>query len=588
MSGLGTQAVTRRTVLRGLGTGALGLAGAALLGCGTQKSDTAAPAASSKGQEQGGKGSGAWLPLVAPVVQGKPKNGGTFSYAATASFLQHDPGTALAGNVWHVIGEKGLEPDPQTASIRPHVLTSWEVADPSGTTLIFKVAPNLFIHDKAPWNGRQFTAEDVAWNMERIGGLYAEKLKIPLSAFQRASMVGNIQKAVAVDPTTVKVTLSKPNSSFFNGLMDTRVPFAPREMDDIGWTDPMKMGGIGPYQITSSIKDQAMTFKKFDKYFRPGEPHFDNYNIPIVPDRTATIAAFLSGQNNLITNLVPTEIDSIRKVKPDSQLYSWIDSNWNHFRPGMAYEPFRDFRVRKAISLAMDRNALSDAYYGPGWGYQSSMCPGYPEAWRPEKVKALPGYNPDTKAADRAEAAKLLTAAGYPNGKGLDWDIIFTASTGSSVANDDSTRFIAQMQSQFPDIKIVIKPLPDSATFATQQAAGKFKMVAYTITAAPDAVVEMTSQYYTGGSRNYGQFTDKSLDTLLDKAQVELNKDARTKLMDDFQGKFETDWMPMYVLRANPARHFIPGNVGGYDTVAGTWYGYSYYTKASRWFYVEA
>ena len=37
----------------------------------------------------------------------------------------------------------------------------------------------------------------------------------------------------------------------------------------------------------------------------------------------------------------------------------------------------------------------------------------------------------------------------------------------------------------------------------------------------------------------------------------------------------------MYVLRANPARHFVPGNIGGYDTVAGTWYGYSYLTKPS-------
>ena len=56
-------------------------------------------------------------------------------------------------------------------------------------------------------------------------------------------MVAKLVKAQATDPTTVKVTLSKPNSSFFNGLMDTRVPFAPKEMDDIGWADPLKMGG---------------------------------------------------------------------------------------------------------------------------------------------------------------------------------------------------------------------------------------------------------------------------------------------------------------------------------------------------------
>ena len=77
--------------------------------------------------------------------------------------------------------------------------------------------PKLFIHNKAPWNGRQFTAEDAAWNLERIGGLYSQKLKIPLGSFQRASMVQNITKAEAVDPLTVKVTLSKPNNAFKPG-----------------------------------------------------------------------------------------------------------------------------------------------------------------------------------------------------------------------------------------------------------------------------------------------------------------------------------------------------------------------------------
>ena len=63
----------------------------------------------------------------------------------------------------------------------------------------------------------RFDAEDVAWNLERIGGLYADRLKIPLSSFQRASMVANITKAQAVDKDTVKVTLSRPNNAFFAG-----------------------------------------------------------------------------------------------------------------------------------------------------------------------------------------------------------------------------------------------------------------------------------------------------------------------------------------------------------------------------------
>jgi len=581
--------VSRRSVLEGIGVGALGLAGAALIGCGGG-GQAGGEAGGSAGGAAGGAASnqpkGTGLPLTAPVVQGKEKPGGTFTEHTTSTYSQHDPGTALATNIWHVIGEKGLEPDPQTGAIRPHVMTSWEVADPSGTTLVFKIKPGIKTHNMAPWNGREFTAEDVAWNLERIGGLYAERLKIPAASFQRATMVANLTKAQAVDPTTVKVTLSKPNSSFFNGLMDTRVPFAPKEMDEIGWTDPMKMGGIGPFQISEWVKDQKMNYKKHAAYFRPGEPHFDNFNWTIIPDRASAVAAFISGQTQMISSVNQLEIDQIKKAKQDANLYQWVDSNWHHFRPSVEYAPFKDLRVRKALLLAIDYAQIMDGFFGSGWGYQAALNPGFPEGWKPDKVKTLPGYNPDTKAADRAEAQKLLAAAGYPNGKGIDFQIIFQNTSGAAYP-ENSQRFQAQMSQVFPEMKVSLKPYADNASFSVPQAKGDFQMVSYVITAAPDAVIDMQSQYYTGGSRNYGHFSDKGLDALIDKAQAELKTDARTALLEEFQTKFVNDWVPMYVLGAQPARVMVQGNVAGFDTTAGTWYGYSATTKACRWFYVD-
>ncbi|MEI8259677.1 MAG: ABC transporter substrate-binding protein, partial [Deltaproteobacteria bacterium] len=190
--------------------------------------------------------------MTAPVVQGKIKEGGSWTTAATATLKLNDAHTVTGNSVWNYVSERMLEPDPLTAAIRPNVLTSWEVADPAGTTLVFKVHPKLFVHDMPPYNGRQFTAEDVAWNLMRIGGLMAkggpleEKGAVPLAQFQRASMVANITKAEAVDPLTVKVTLSRPNNAFFNGLTENRVPFMPKESADVGFGDQMKLAGIGP------------------------------------------------------------------------------------------------------------------------------------------------------------------------------------------------------------------------------------------------------------------------------------------------------------------------------------------------------
>lgn len=577
--------ITRRTVIEGIGLTTLGLAGAALLGCrgGSQQP----PPSSSDGVTTARQGDGVadTLPLTAPIAQGKKRAGGTLTQALTSTWVQHDPHTALGGAIYHVIGEKGIEPHPVTNALLPHVLTSWEVSDPAGTTLVFKVKPGLKIHNMQPWNGREFNAQDVAWNMERIGGLYAERLKIPKSSFQRATMVGNIQKAEAVDAHTVKVTLSKPNSSFFAGLMDTRVPFAPKELDDIGWNDPLKMGGIGPFQVSEWVKDQKMSFTKFNEYFRPGEPAFDRFEYRVIPDRASTVAAFLSRQTQILDGQTVEEVGQVNRAKPDTLQYTWVDSNWNHLRPGMEYAPFRDFRVRKAVSLAIDYAAINDGFYGAGWAYQASIHPGFQEGWKPDKVKGLPGFNPATKAQDRAEANRLLAAAGFTNGKGIDIQVDFINS--ADLLRQNSERFQGQMATAFPEMKVTLKPYPDSASFSVPQAKGEFKTVMYVITAPNDAVIDMISQYYTGGSRNYGKFSDPNLDALLDKAQAEVNRQNRDKLMDEFQTRFVNEWMPMYVLCAQPRRVAVQSDVGGYDTTAGTWYGYGSQTKVCRWFYVD-
>ena len=76
------------------------------------------------------------------------------------------------------------------------------------------------------------------------------------------------------------------------------------------------------------------------------------------------------------------------------------------------------------------------------------------------------------------------------------------------------------MSDVFADIKVKLRPHPDSASFSVPHAEGKFQILAYTITSSPDAVIEFISQYHTTGSRNYGHCSDKGLDSLMDKAQV--------------------------------------------------------------------
>ena len=580
-----TNQVTRRSVLRGAGIGALGVAGAALLGCGGSAAKTTdGPAQPKAGLIQGAT-KGAGLSEVSPKVTGAKKPGGLYRYGATSLFTQYDMHTALGATPWHLLGEKVLEQDARTGELLPHLATSWEVADKEGLNLIFKIRPGMKIHNKAPWNGRDFTAQDVAWNIERSGGLYADREKTPLAAYQRASLAVGLVKAEAVDPLTVKVTLSKPNSAFFNGQVENRVPMMPREMVDIGFLDPMKMGGVGAWEITSWNKATSATFKKHSQYFRPNEPYFDNVEIMVVPDEAALQAAFISGQTQFLATPTPDAISVIRKSKPDANLYAKVDSNWQHFRLQVqAFKPFTDFRVRKGIFLAMDVADMANGYYGDGWAYQTLLSPGFPEAWHPDKVKLLPGFNPATKEKDIAEGRKMLEAAGYPLGKGIEFEMRAAAATGVSFEN--GVRFQAQMARAFPEMKIINKPF-GPGELAVPQSKGEFQMIPYTITCVPDPVLEMISQYHSKGSRNYGRFSDAGYDTLADKALVELNRDARTALLDEAQRRWFDEWMAQYVLYAQPSKHRMQANIGGYDETWGFWFVYGTNSKIHRWWYTD-
>jgi ABC-type transport system substrate-binding protein len=163
-----------------------------------------------------------------------------------------------------------------------------------------------------------------------------------------------------------------------------------------------------------------------------------------------------------------------------------------------------------------------------------------------------------------------MAAAGFPMGKGIDYDIIYSGST-----NNHALRWEAMMHEAYPEMKAVQKPLGGGATFANRQAEGDFKMLAYTITATTDAVVEMISQYQTKASRNYGNFSNADSDRILNKVVSELNFDARKQLLEEYQQKWISEWRPMYVMHANATKTMVQGNIGGFHEIAGTWSSYN-------------
>ncbi len=556
---------SRRTMLRrGFAVGG-GLTGAALIGCGSgprksvndnaAASSAVAPKAPELVKERDGM----------PVAKGTPKKGGTFTISATETYVQHDQHTAVSSSEWMVLGERALELDEFSGKLRGNLVESWE--QPDKNTYLLKVRKGVKLHNKAPWNGREFDAADLAWNLNRIAGNTAEAEKLPKGNFQRATTMEGAGKFEAVDKSTVKVTMAKVNSAFLNGVTEIRNVMMPKEIVEIGFKDPMKFGGMAPFQIAESIEGTRQSYTRFDGYYRPNEPYFDKIVQTVIPDRAATLAAFLSKQISIMSSPTAQEVKTIQGARADALLYSYIGVNYNFIMFNLKHKPFQDFRVRKALNMATDFEDVGNGYHGSGWGSLAAFHQAFPEAWQDAKVKGLAGLNPATKAKDREEAAKLLSAAGYANGDKLEFEIMHKPKAEN---RENALRFQAQMAKLFPGIKIVIKA-PETAVFDKAQAAKDFQAISNDSTMNPDIVLEGYARWHSTGSRNYGGFAEAESDSILEKALGEVDMKARAELMNTYQQKYMDAWMPHVNFYATPQRHFVQPDVGGFDKVFGPW-----------------
>ena len=576
--------VSRRRLLRSGSAVGAGLAAAALIGCGSKKG-TAPAAPSAPKAAVAPAAAPATERAGVPVVKGTPKKGGVWTTAGTETYTQHDPHTAVTSSEFTVIGERGWEVDEWTGKLRGNLVESWEITDP--THYVLKLRKGINMHNVAPVNGREFDAEDLAFNLMRIAGKFAAKENIVPTAFQRATGLSGMDKVEAVDKYTARVTMSEPVSTWFNGVTEVRNFMMPREMVTVGFKDPSKFSGMNAFQWSSESQGGVKSvFTRFDKYWKPEQPYMDKIVELVLPDRAAQLSAFISRQTSLFGGPTPQEAQTIKGARPDALLYEYGGVNWQYLNFHMQkVAAFKDIRVRKAFHLATDYQELGNGFVGTGWQWIAALHPSFPEAWTDDKVKALPGYNLTNKAKDREEALKLMAAAGFPNGDGIGFEIL---NKPSAVNRENALRWQGQMQKAVPGAKITLRAAADTAAFDRAQNGKDFQMITNDSTMQPDAVLESYAHFHSKGSRNYGDFQNAENDSLLDRALRELNFEARKALLDTWQQKFVNEWQPRLMLYTTPVKTFLQPNIGGFDKIAGPWTGGRHTTnKPANLYYVS-
>ena len=347
--------------------------------------------------------------------QDKPRYGGELIFVVPAeppTYDGHREGTfALVHPMApHYNTLLRVDPNDRTGTkVVPDLGESWTISQ-DGRTYTIKLRRGVKFHD-----GAEMTSRDVKATYDRIIWPPAG-----ISSFRRGQYT-DVEALETPDAYTVVFRLKFPSASFLNLLAS---PFSWIFKADIlakdqRWYEKNVMG-TGPFTFVEYVKGSHWVGKKNPNYWDKGKPYLDSYRAIFVKDSAAQVAAVRSERAHIqFRGFTPAERDSIVQTLGASKV-TVQESAWdclNFVSMHHDKKPFNDKRVRRALSLALDRYQGSQALSKIAIVKEVAgvIVPGTPYATPPAELEKLAGYGHDIKK-NREEAKRLLREAGVPEG----------------------------------------------------------------------------------------------------------------------------------------------------------------------------
>jgi peptide/nickel transport system substrate-binding protein len=277
---------------------------------------------------------------------------------------------------------------------------SWE-ANSDHRVWTFKLRHGVKWQNVAPLNGRELVAADVKYCFDA----YAKE-GVQSFTFRE------IEGMETPDKYTLRVHLKTPNVLFAQNVAEHVAIIFPRGVLEEDGDLKKRMIGTGPYLLKEHTRKVKIVLARNPDYWDKGRPYIDEYTILSTPDAATRLAAFRSGQSDMIWLASPSEVETVRKTTPAAVVQE-IKNVLAPFGLALAQDkpPFNDVRVRRAISMAIDRQKQVDTVFEghgiPGWGV--------PYIYYQDKMPTLAQLGPWVQYRP-AEAKKLLAEAGHPNG----------------------------------------------------------------------------------------------------------------------------------------------------------------------------
>jgi peptide/nickel transport system substrate-binding protein len=303
-----------------------------------------------------------------------------------------DPTSAAAGAIDSVLYSnvfEGLTRFTETGAVVPGLAESWDISD-DGLTYTFKLRSGVTFHD-----GTTMDADDVVFSLNRARAEDSQNAQKALFA--------EIASVDAMDPTTVKVTLSKPNGNFlFNMAWGDAVIVAPESIETIKQT-PI---GTGAFKFAEWKQGDSIRLTRNEAYWGE-QPALDQATFKFISDPTAAFAAMMAQDIDAFAGFPAPENLPMFQADPRFQVLVGSTEGETILSTNNKMPPFDNVKVRQALSHAIDRNAIIDgAMFGLGTPIGTHFAPHNPDY---VNLTENSTYDPDL-------ARQLLAEAGFADG----------------------------------------------------------------------------------------------------------------------------------------------------------------------------
>ncbi|MGY1683409.1 ABC transporter substrate-binding protein [Geodermatophilus sp. SYSU D01176] len=457
--------------------------------------------------------------------------GSTLVAAVSAQPDQFDPHVTTAYPSFQVLEnvyDTLVVPNAEDLTMEPSLAESWETSEDQ-LTWTFTLQDGVTFHD-----GSEFDSADVVYSYRRI---IDEDLT-------NADRFVNVAAVEAPDPRTVVIRLSQPTPNLLEriGAFKGMAILPENAAEDLDLTT--EANGTGPFQLESS--DASSTVLTAYAEHWGGAPSVDGVEFRYITEPAAALTALQNGEVQWTDNVPPQQIESLEgddtvELQTTPSVDYWYLS-MNYGRP-----PFDNRDVRRAISFAIDREAVAEAaWFGAAQPNQTAI---------PEGSAFYFDYAPFQP--DPEQARQLLQQAG-----------VQTPLTMGLMVTDQFPETVTAAQviaSQLEPIGITVEiETLDFATWLDRQGQGDYDAFYLGWLGNLDPAAFYQDQHITDGTNNYQGYSNPQVDQLLQAGAVEPDEAARKQLYDQAAQLIVDDVSYLYLYNPPVVQAWVPG-LSGYQ-----------------------